>query len=273
MRIYESNWKLNKACANHGKGEVPSLTLKENKQGVAKVVVFSDVHLGQAAFNQELFEKYLTLVEQEDLYIALGGDLMEFAIPVHMPHTTLEQTLSTDKQIDTIRGYLEPLRDRILFMTNGNHENRQWKRTGTDVSKHLAEAFGCFYSKNGGMVNLNVGKQSYYMFLTHGHSGGQANIWSEPEKRWSFNPQADIVALGHIHHLATKAVPKFEIVNGDLRRRYVHFVRTGSFLTNASYAMEVGYPPTLDGSPILTFHGKRKEIEVDCSGETRWQDG
>lgn len=234
----------------------------------AKVVIFSDIHIGQAAFNKALFERYLEYVNEIDAYVILGGDLMEFAIPVHMPQTMFDQILSVQDQIDSIEEYLMPIKDRVIYLTAGNHENRQWKKTGTDVSRNLAEKLGCFYNKEGGFVKLRVGKQLYTFSVFHGSSNGSSNIWNEPEKRWQFMPQTDLMAVGHIHHLAHKAVPKFHVDDdGNRGRRYVHFVRTGSFLTNANYALEVGYHPTLDGAPVITLDAKTHRISVDASGE------
>jgi len=268
MSLYEAYWKMNKACATGNlEWDIPNVTLKTH-DNVVDIVLLSDVHIGAKAFRLDLFQHYIDYIAENDIYVALLGDLMEFAIPVHMPFTMFEQDVQVPEQIRMVRKFLEPIKDKIIYMTNGNHENRQWKKTGVDLSEQLAEHFGCFYSKAGGLLSVNVGKQNYLFSLHHGHSNAQSNLWAENEKRWLAQPEVDLVALGHVHHLAHKAVPKFTYADGKVGRRYVHFVRTGSFLSGAAYAMEVGYPPTLDGAPIVTLSANTKLIEVDCRGET-----
>lgn len=268
---YLSNWPLNKVCSTHKGGEIPNLKLKTDKYGQAHVFVFSDVHIGQESHNRELFEKHLQLAEDLDAYIVLAGDILEFAVPTHIPEAMFEQSLQTNEQVNAALDYLMPYRDKILFMVNGNHELRSWKKTGIDISQFIARDLGTFYNSFGGYLRLSVGDEEYTMATFHGYSGGQVNIWGELERMWGVYNDAEIVTGGHIHHLAYKAIPKRRInAQGSLERKYVHFVRTGSYVTDAGYGMRAMYSPTLDGSPIITLSGKEHNIAVDVSGETRW---
>lgn len=267
MGRYKGNWDLNKICSTATfSSDVPNVTL-DVKKDKAHVVIFSDVHIGADAFNLELFEKYLKKVKALDAYIILAGDILEFAVPTHIPESMFEQVLTPQQQYEYARDLLSDFKENIIFACSGNHEWRSYKKTGVDISKQLAESLGCFYSPSGGYVVMRVGKQEYKFAVYHGSSGGQVNIWAELEKRWAVVHDADLVAAGHIHHLAHKAIPKIRLRDGKETRDYVHFVRTGSFITEPLYSQMAMYSPTLDGAPIISLDSKRHFIQVDVTGE------
>lgn len=259
-------WELNKVCSTDPNGgDIPNVTLSKTEDRY--VVILSDVHIGAADFNQELFERYMDIIDELNAYVILGGDILEFAVPTHIPEAMWEQTLSTDQQFKYTRKLFDRFRDRIIFSCSGNHEWRSYKKIGIDISEHLARDLGCFYTPNGGYIGLNVGKEHYNFAVFHGSSGAQTNIWTELERRWAVFHDADLVAAGHIHHLAHKALPKVRIVDGNYTRDYVHFVRTGSFITEPLYGQMAGYSPTLDGAPIIRLSATKHQIEVNAGGE------
>lgn len=195
---------------------------------------------------------------------------MEFAVPTHIPESMWEQTITTQAQFELTQRYFEPVKDRLIFACSGNHDWRCYKKTGIDITKILSQHLGCFYNAAGGYIQLNVGNQNYKFNIFHGASGAQVNIWAELEKRWAVFHDADLIAAGHIHHLAHKAIPKLRLYNGREQREFVHFVRTGSFITEPLYSRMSAYSPTLDGAPVITLDGDRHNIHVDVDGETRW---
>lgn len=234
-------------------------------------MVLSDVHIGQDAFNEELFLKHLELAQKNNYYLALGGDLAETAVNGHIESALWDQNMTPGDQIWEILKYFKDYYDRILFYTSGNHEIRTWKKCGVDIAELMASQMGCFYNRHGGYLRLNVGDQQYTGAIFHGYSGGSANPWLEPERRWAVYHDADFIAIGHVHHLAHKILPKKRIdKEGNEVRKMVHYVRTGSFLTEPDYSRAAMYAPTLDGAPILFLDSKTHHIEVDARGETRF---
>lgn len=272
---YVSNWPLNEVCSTHTKGwEVPNVTLKPNKNGKVNLLIFSDIHFGQKAFNEELFNKHLDLVRELDAYIILAGDLFEIAIPSHIESSVFDVDYQTDDQWLTALNYFGEFKDRIIFSLSGNHDLRVWKKTGFDLAREFARNMGCFYNRHGGLISLNVknkrNSQNYLLGAWHGFSSG-VNPFMELEKRANTYDNADILALGNNHALCAKTIVKKRLVNGRDERVYMHLVRTGSYMTEPDYGRQALYPPTLDGSPIITLDSSRKNVTIDVQGELRWR--
>ena len=266
---YHSPWPLNKVASTHDGGHVPNVTLK-TRNNEAKVMVMSDIHFGSIANNIPLFEKHLELAEQEHAYIILLGDIFETALPSRIEESVWEQYLTTGQQYRMARSYFDQYRDKVLFSVSGNHDARVWKKTGFDLAERFAEDMGCFYNNHGGYLVINVGSQQYVFSGFHGASAG-ANPWLELEKRLVTYDKTDIMCMGNNHQLDAKRVIKKTIdLNGDEQRKAVWLVRTGSYMTEPDYGRVSLYPPTLDGSPLITFSSKRRYIHVDVEGELRW---
>lgn len=265
------NWELNRVASTHKGGAVPNVSLEPGKNGKASVLILSDVHIGQLAFNESLFLKHLELAKKLDSYIILGGDIAETAINGHIEAALWDQTETPGDQIWSILKYFEDYKHRIIFSTSGNHEIRTWKKCGVDISELMAAQLGCFYNRHGGYVKIRVADQEYTFAVFHGYSGGQANPWLEPERRWSVYHDADLIAIGHVHHLAHRQLPRKVIdKEGNEVRKMVHFVRTGSFMTEPEYSRAAMYSPTLDGAPFIFLDSKEHKISVDAEGETRF---
>lgn len=266
---YISDWPLNKVCLTHSGGEVPDVKLETNKKGQTHVMLISDIHFGQKASNMPLLKKHLDLAKRLKAYIILMGDLFEVAIPSHIESSVFEVNYFTGDQYDHARKMFGPLKDRIIFSLSGNHDHRVWKKTGFDLAKRFAEDMGCFYNMHGGLSSLNVGKQNYLFGTWHGYSAGM-NPFTELEKRARVYDQCDVIALGNNHALCAKVEPRKRYKNGKEVRDWIHLIRTGSYMTEPEYGRAALYPPTLDGSALVTLGGNDRTIEVDVRGELRW---
>lgn len=251
------------------KGQVPTFTLKPNRNGVAYLMPFSDIHIGQESFNTGLFESHLEYGDKIGAYYALGGDLFEVAVPSHIPHAMWDAVMTTDDQFLTGLKYFQPRRDRVVFSTSGNHDARVWKKAGFDIARQFAMELGCFYNRNGGYFRVKVGDQTYTISMFHGHSSGM-NPFAELEKRLVVYDESDVVMMGNNHALVTKAVVKKRIINNQEERVVIYLVRTGSFLNEPEYSREALYSPTLEGAPVVTFGAKKRYVHVDVLGEGRF---
>lgn len=264
------NWPLNKICSTTTRelGSVPRVHIKTKSDKVS-VMMLSDVHFGAEATNIELLDKHIALADELGAYFILVGDLFEVAIPSRIEESVWEQGIKTGDQFKMGLKYLYPRRDRVIFSVSGNHDARVWKKTGFDMSEFFAKDLGCFYNKNGGYVQVVVNDVEYTFAIFHGASSGM-NPFTELERRFVVYDDADVIAMGNNHHLVTKALLKKRVIDGKESRRVVHFVRTGSYMTEPEYGRAQGYAPTLDGSPIVHLSGKTKNIFIDVAGETRW---
>lgn len=259
----------NEVCKTHSGGEVPCVTLTPNRNGVANVFMFSDVHIGSDSFREDLFLKHLNLLKKTNGYVLLLGDLLEAALPSHIESSVWEQVMTPDEQVEAILDYFWPFRDRVIMSISGNHDLRVWKKTSIDIAKIIAERLGCFYNRHGGYVCMRVGEQIYKFAIFHGKSAAQ-NPYHELEKRLTVYDDVDLIAMGNNHFLGEKLVVKKRIVDGKEVRKLIHLVRTGSFISEPDYSRASLYSPTPDGAPFVQLSSKSHKLMVDTNGEIRF---
>src|SRR5690606_4683548 len=91
-----------------------------------------------------------------------------------------EDTFTPAEQLRWCKKQLYPIRDRILSITNGNHEDRIKRETSIDVVGELAGSLGIRdrHLPNGVLLKLCFGmhrnqqRAVYTIYHTHGRGGG-----------------------------------------------------------------------------------------------------
>jgi len=185
-----------------------------------KVILTGDWHIGAATVSlteiMKVKEKYWV-----GKPIILMGDLIDAGLDRGMQ---FDNKLNPDKQIEKLRKVLKGL--NVKTALTGNHEDRFFKETGINLYKLLG-----YSQKN----ELSIGGCSFY--VTHGKSTAK-NPLTEFTKLFEF-VDTDIIAIGHNHDLGV-----WNKMRGGKR---VVLCRTGSFLSQAAYAIQNAYPPKIKG--------------------------
>jgi len=110
-----------------------------------------------------------------------------------------------DHEVNEMVSMLAPIKDRIIAIGHGNHEDTITKRCGTNPSKRLAEALGVPY---GGysywirlIMNRNGHRDTTDLFITHGFGGGTRTEGGSITKyaKYADRFDADIIVVGHDH--------------------------------------------------------------------------
>ena len=97
----------------------------------------SDWHLGDS--NCKLDEIKCTINEiknHPDMYVLINGDIINNATKSSVSDIYSDR-LNPMEQIELACDLLEPIKDRILAITSGNHENRSYKESGVDIMSFL----------------------------------------------------------------------------------------------------------------------------------------
>ena len=247
-------------------GEIGSVSREFNCNKILLVPV-GDVHLGSPTCNIGKFEKTLAFLERTDCQIVLIGDLMEAASKNSVGAGWVEQTGSPQAQLDALYEVLLPLREKILVILEGNHEERIWKDSGIRVSKVLAKMLKVPFGGYSAFLKLRVRKNNYVVHAQHGSS----NAWYPHTKltaamRTAQHTDADLYLYGHTHELLSIKVPRRSM---DMRNRTIstcekYFVLTGSFLEyEGSYAQKKNMYPIETGIANITLSGEHWDIH--CS--------
>ena len=113
------------------------------------VVPISDVHLGSAECMEQEFMQFLETVRNTpDLYLTLGGDLIDNGTRSSVTNV-FRATMYPSEQKRVMAKLLEPVRDRILCFVPGNHERRSGKDADDDPVYDIAAKLGFSYTGAG----------------------------------------------------------------------------------------------------------------------------
>ena len=101
----------------------------------------------------------LKIEQDPNGYVILNGDLINNAIKTSVSDTYME-TMSPEKQIDTLVELFTPIKDRILSIVTSNHEERTWRLVGLDPTRNFAYKLGLsdLYNPVSNILFVSFGK-------------------------------------------------------------------------------------------------------------------
>ena len=249
-------------------GDIFTFTIEEDYDYI-DIWTMSDMHLGHIDFDLKEFKKYIAWVlEKPNRFIIGLGDYIECVTSLRNPGTSLTtQMININGQIETIIKLLEPVKDRIICMTEGNHEQRITKDVQMDIMRAtITPRLQTHYLGYQGWVRLNLGKRSYYIYLHHGPNRSTS---SNPKYhldivalKLGYAGEADLIAMGHNHKIFAIKYVQPQVTGNNLYTHECWAIRTGGFLNYPLYSRESLYPPADVGSPIARFYKDRQDIEI-----------
>lgn len=244
-----------------------TLKVKRGKN-YAEVLFFSDLHLGHPQCRLDLAKKNLDYCLHNGIYVHCLGDAIEAGTTTSVGDSVYQQHLNPQEQMEAVIELLEPLAKAGLItgFHNGNHETRILKTTSVDPGKWMAKALGVPFLGYACWNLFRVGNQNYTLYTHHGYSGARfKHSKMKVVVDLAANFHGDVVAIGHVHDLATEKIIKQRV---DLRSKTVvsektYLMITGSYIDyDRSYAQMLGLPPTVLGSPKAKFLSDRHDVHV-----------
>lgn len=237
----------------------------------AYIIPISDLHIGDKYFDEKKFLKIRDFIANEtNTYVILCGDILNCATK-----NSVSDIYSEIKNPQEAKKYayelLQPISNKIIGLTSGNHEYRIWKESGNDIAEDLAVLLGCEYGREGLLLCVRLGrnklknKLAYTLYATHGYGGGRTvGAKANALKRVSEIVFADIYIIGHIHHMQSFAdyyyIP--DVIHKKIERRKRLYVSSSSFLEWGGYAEQGLFPPSKTGCPRIRLAGDRKDFHV-----------
>lgn|GEM_PF-1538929 len=244
-----------------------------------KIVAFSDLHIGHAEHSLKYLRKFLQPhLEDPNTYFLGLGDHIDCIIPSDLKrfdmttiHPDMRQDLRAgallDLQVEEFCRVFEPIRDRIIGLTMGNHEANILRRYGTDCHARICDRLRV---ENLGysflmvlvlrMANPRGRVRTVRLFGHHGWGGasrtqgGQVTKFARAMEQWD----ADVYLFGHSHDLWSKTIPRVGVNNrGKVVHRDIIVANTGTFkktlnqLPIPSWEETKGFPPRMLGGVVL----------------------
>lgn len=245
---------------------------------------FSDWHIGDVHCDvKQIKEEISAVAEKKNAFVILNGDLMNNATKTSVSDCYAEK-MPPQQQIDTLVDLLEPIKDKILMITQGNHEVRTYRNDGIDLTSIVASRLGLLdkYVREGGVLFLrfgrvsrgnketqnpnNVRKMCYSIYATHGSGGGR----KEGAKAIRLADMASIVDCdvyihSHTHlPLAMKqAFYRTSVPNSTVAFVEKLFVNTAAKLKYGGYGQSGEFKPSSRSNPIILLSGEKREMVVN----------
>ena len=225
-----------------------------------KLYVLSDVHLGSKECDLFLVKKVIKFIKDTpNCYCILLGDILDMALKNSKSDIYSSSMSGADTQKLAIE-LLTPIKDKILAITPGNHENRVWRECGIDISLWLAEKLNLEnnYRANALAIQLTFGKdtnsQPYHLtiFGQHGAYGSGRKLGSAMnaiEDMDGIICNADLYIRAHTHSpiQGSRKVLSFND-KGNIETKIKYYFNAPAFLGIGGYGLDKGYRPQ-DNSP------------------------
>lgn len=235
---------------------------------------FADEHIGDDHSDiARLKERIKYVAETPNAYCILNGDILDNASRSSIGDIEARE-FNIMGQIQKGVELFSPIKDKILCITNGNHENRAYRKEGIDISKLVAMQLelGDVYSPTSALLFLRFGQMSshrnyrsalYTIYCNHGSGGGR----KEGAKAIRLADMASIVDADiYIHsHTHLGMIMKQGFFRTDLGSSTVQnvtklFVNTSSNLNYGGYGEAQEYKPNSKDTPVIYLNGCKKEM-------------
>ena len=234
-----------------------------------EVVLTTDLHKGAMTFlpkKAEAHRKYI--LDSPDRKVIDMGDHCENNI---RSSPGADQTCPPDEQFEWVAEYYRPMKDRLLGIVTGNHEDRTAKDAGIPADKWLTTVLGCPWIRWEKILSITVGDsrhgQNYTIYVRHAVS----NSSKVPQILGAMIAQrgpvqgCDVYAFAHNHMFLAEALPTQlpDPRHGKLIERDQHFVMGDSFMArDGSYAEMKNFALSSRGQVSLLLHKDRHQVEV-----------
>ena len=234
----------------------------------------ADMHIGDSMSDYKLIMERIEHVKNTpNAYCILDGDLMDTAVCSSIGDT-YGANLQPMEQLRQCVKIFEPIKDKILAVLPGNHENRVYKSDGLDITEVMCSQLGIpeKYSPTTALLFVRFGKNPartphrpllYTMYVTHGSGGGR-------KEGGKVNRLADLASIVdadiyiHAHtHLPLIFKESFYRTcssNSSVALVDKLFVNTSAALNYGGYGDKAGFKPASKAAPVVYLDGTKHDM-------------
>ena len=236
---------------------------------------FADEHIGDEQSNiKKVLQRIEYVKNTPNAYCILNGDIIDNATRTSIGDV-YTQTFNPMEQLMRAVELFEPIKDKILCITHGNHENRTYKKEGINLSCLLATQLGLSdkYTSTSAALFIRLGKDRcnhnrkfrYTLYVLHGNGGGR----KEGAKAIRLADMAciidaDIYIHSHTHlpMIMKQGYHRVDSCNSTVTFVDKLFVNTAGNLTYGGYGEAGAFKPMSTDTPVIYLSGTKKYFEA-----------
>ncbi|MBE6547837.1 MAG: hypothetical protein E7667_03020 [Ruminococcaceae bacterium] len=239
--------------------------------------IFADEHIGDAHCDMKrLMERIEHVKNTPNAYCIMNGDILDNATKTSIGDT-YAQVFNPMEQLHRAVELFGPIKDKVLCITHGNHENRTYKKEGINLSAMIANQLGLQdrYSPTSALMFLRFGKGSpsatrgrrilYTIYALHGSGGGR----KEGAKAIRLADMAAIVDVDiyihshtHLPMIMKQGFHRVDLTNSSVALVDKLFVNTAANLNYGGYGEAQEFKPSSKETPVIYLDGKRKQFKA-----------
>ncbi len=245
---------------------------------VLELHTFADEHIGDDHCDMDRLQSRIDhIANTPNAYCIMNGDILDYASRSSIGDIETRE-FNIMGQLEKAVELFTPIKDKIIAITNGNHEARGYRKEGFDMSKMIAMQLGIVekYTPTSAMIFLHFGTsaknqggdrghsaQLYTIYVYHGSGGGR----KEGAKAIRLADMAGIIDADiYIHsHTHLPMVMKQGFFRADRRHSTVAnvtklFVNTAANLNYGGYGESGGFKPPSKDTPVIYLSAAKKEM-------------
>ena len=242
-----------------------------------RILPLADFHLGDIHSDFKKIQEYLAYIKDNDnVFTVLNGDMMDAAIQSSIGDT-YGASLQPMEQLAQCVKIFEQIKDKILAVTPGNHEQRFYKSDGLDLTQLMCNQLGIGdrYSPASVLLFIRFGKNNihfhhgrpilYTIYCVHGAGGGRTEGGKVNRLMQLGNIiDADIFIHSHTHTPAIVKTGYYRVsaANSSVQKVDKLFVNTAATLDYGGYGELQSYKPTSIEMPIIVLDGTKRGMKA-----------
>lgn len=237
---------------------------------------FADEHIGDEQCDiKRVLQRIEYVKNTPNAYCILNGDIIDNATKTSVGDV-YTQAFNPMEQLERAVSIFAPIKDKILCVTHGNHENRTYKTDGINISRLLATQLGIVdrYTPTSALLFIRFGKDvsshhyrkiRYTVYVLHGSGGGR-------KEGGKVNRLADLASIidtdiyihshTHLPMIMKQAFHRCDNNNSTVTLVDKLFVNTAANLTYGGYGEAAAFKPNSTDTPVIYLSGTKKYFEA-----------
>jgi len=231
-----------------------NIKINTKEDGIVLLPI-GDIHFGGEGVDYLAIEKLTDYIKENNVYIILMGDELDFFLSNFKNASALfQQLLNPEEQLVLIESWMNEIEPYLLACGWGNHtESRLESLLGVNLYGRMKSKI-CPYLDGMGKIRLEINKQLYEIVINHQGTGKNKYNPNHGAFDMARNKvDGDVFLSAHYHNAAFS--------NFIIREKPVVAIQTGTFNTSDKFSMRryrFGEGDT--STPALFIYADKKRV-------------